>query len=228
MNEPPEGDEKTASVRNVFIDLARTDVEQCNRLLHELTNEVESVEITGCRGEDMIAVGLRCEVQLRMMGDIGDYCLVGLANAEAEVKGNAGCGLGEAMDSGLILVRGNSKDATGAFNRGGSIVVDGSAGRRTGLRMHGGDIAVKGSVGSQAAMGMIEGTLLVLGSAGPQLGHAMQGGTIYTGGEVTSIAPHLEEVRFKDADRLRVSLLFLKAGVENENRPLRVWRVAPS
>jgi len=207
------------------LDAQKLNVLQLNESLRQVPSSTTTIRIIGCQAPDLLAPGLNTNCRLSIQGDLGDYCLCGMSNAEVEIKGRAGCGLGEATESGSILLDGDACDAAGAFNRGGFIAIYGNASRRTAVGMCGGDVVVKGSIGSQGAMGMKSGALLILGSAGPMLGQDMQGGTIYIRGSFASLSPHLEESRIREADRLRISLLFLKAGIQGEARDFRVLRV---
>lgn len=207
------------------LDARQLSVHQINQWLSELPPSVTTLDLIGGDKPDLLAPGFKNGCRLVIHGDLGDFCLCGVSNAEIEVKGLAGCGLGEAMESGSILLSGDAGDAAGAFNRGGLVAIYGSAGRRTAVGMCGGDMVVKGSIGSQGAMGMTAGALLILGSAGKMLGQGMHGGTIYIRGDTESLAPHLEETRMREADRLRISLLLLNSGIENEARNFRVLKV---
>jgi glutamate synthase domain-containing protein 3 len=79
-------------------------------------------------------------------------------------------------------------------------------------------------VGAEAGYRMRSGLLLVLGDAGPMLGAGMGGGTLLVAGSIASSASAIEEDRLRDADRLRMSLLLLKVGLEVKPSKLRVFR----
>lgn len=207
------------------LDARKLSVPQLNESLREVPSSVTTIRIVGCQAPDLLAPGLNASCRLSIEGDLGDYCVCGMSNAEVEIRGRAGCGLGEATESGSIILNGDAGDSVGAFSRGGFIAVFGRAERRVAVGMSGGDVVIHGSIGSQGAMGMTAGVLLILGGAGAMLGQEMQGGTIYIRGEVESMAPHLEESRMREADRLRIGLLFLKAGIESDARDLRVLKV---
>jgi formylmethanofuran dehydrogenase subunit C len=102
--------------------------------------------------------------------------------------------------------------------------VHGDAGHRAGVGLVGGELIVKGSVGSQAGFEMRSGSIIIFGSTGALLGLGARGGTIYVGGEVESISANLEEDRIREADRLRLSLLLLKAGIEKKPASWKVFR----
>ncbi|MDZ4852603.1 MAG: hypothetical protein SGI77_25215 [Pirellulaceae bacterium] len=212
------------TVENLALDASKLSVQQLNDQLKKLPEKIATVKIIGCQSTDLLAPGLGQEYRVSIVGDLGDFCFWGVSKAEIEVQGNAGCGIAESMQSGSLIVHGDVGDAAGAFNRGGLLAIYGSTGRRAGVGMCGGDLLVRGSIGSQGAMGMSAGTMLVLGSAGAMLGQRMSGGTIYIRGEIESMAPHLEETRLKESDRLRIGLLFLKAGIKSEVRDLRVFK----
>jgi formylmethanofuran dehydrogenase subunit C len=218
MNSSPGHDVLTLNARKLSL-------LQLNENLRDVPSSITSIRIVGCQAPDLLAPGLIASCSLSIEGDLGDYCLCGMSNAEVAIRGRAGCGLGEATESGSIILDGDAGDSVGAFSRGGLITIMGSAGRRAAVGMSGGDVVIHGAIGSQGAMGMTTGTLLVLGGAGAMLGQEMQGGTIYIRGEVESMAPHIEESRMREADRLRIGLLFLKAGIQGDSRDLRVLKV---
>ncbi len=213
---------------SLSLDARTLSARQINDTLSTLQASISTIEIENCSAPDLLAAGFNVNCRVSMKGNLGDYCLCSISNAEMEVHGRAGCGLGESMESGSIVVHGDTGDATGAFNRGGFIAVYGNTGRRTATGMCGGDIVVKGSIGAQGAFAMTDGALLVFGAAGAMLGHRMTGGTIYIRGEVESITSHIEASRLRESDRLRIGLLLLKAGLTGDAKDFRVLKAVGS
>jgi glutamate synthase domain-containing protein 3 len=72
---------------------------------------------------------------------------------------------------------------------------------------------------------MQSGTLVIGGNAGENLGHQLRGGSIYIRGEAKSISPDIEEARLREPDRLKLSLLLMKAGIKaSALKEFRVYR----
>lgn len=187
--------------------------------------EATTLEIDGCANHDWLAGGWRQPISLVFRGKLGDFCLNAVSDVECSVKGNVGHNFANAMVSGIVRIFGDAGDGLMSFARGGVVVMKGSAGRRVGCGLDGGDAIVAGSVGLQAAFEMRSGNLIVGGDAGPMLGLGAKGGTIYVSGKVSSVASSVEEDRMRDADRLKLSLLLLKAGLEFPSTSWRVFRV---
>jgi formylmethanofuran dehydrogenase subunit C len=108
---------------------------------------------------------------------------------------------------------------------GGLSVVLGDAAEQVAASLRGAAVLVRGNVGQQAGFRMRSGTLVIGGDAGPGLGHQLTGGRIYIRGEAKDITPDLEECRLREPDRLKLSLLLLKAGLKaSALKEFRVYR----
>ncbi len=191
---------------------------------HEPIEGSSCFEVDGCVNHDWLACGWKQSIPLVLRGDVGDFALSGASDVDCSVQGNVGHNFGCAMVSGNASVSGSAGDALMSFARGGIVVLKGNAGRRVGCGMQGGDAIIVGSVGLQAAFEMRSGTIIIGGSVGPMLGLGAKGGTIYVNGKVSTVAPDVEEDRMRDADRLKLSLLLLKGGLELSSTSWRVFR----
>lgn len=183
-------------------------------------------ELLNSHGEDYLGSRLKCQHRLHVHGSLGDYCFVGLEGPEVEIDGDVDAAAGQAIQAGSLLIRGQAGAGLGSFGKGGWIAVTGSVGARCGAGLCGAEIIVQENAGPQLGCGMNSGTILVGGSAGSQLGKGMVGGMLFVRGEVESLAPGVEEMRLKEADRFRIGLLLLKAGVSLSSQEFRGYRKA--
>ena len=120
---------------------------------------------------------------------------------------------------------GSAAHCLAAMARGGLNVVLGDCADRAGVSLRGADVLVRGDAGAQAGYRMQSGTLVIGGNAGENLGHQLRGGSIYIRGEAKSISPDIEEARLREPDRLKLSLLLMKAGIKaSALKEFRVYR----
>ncbi|MCQ0990114.1 formylmethanofuran dehydrogenase subunit C [Jiella marina] len=112
-----------------------------------------------------------------------------METGEIIVDGDAGVRLGRAMTGGRITVTGSVGGYAGSVMGGGVIDIRGDAGERLGAPlagersgMEGGTIKVGGKAGARAADRMRRGTISVAGDAGPDAGSRMIAGTLIVGG----------------------------------------------
>jgi glutamate synthase domain-containing protein 3 len=177
-----------------------------------------------CKGESLVASGWQLKNPIAFDGNLGDYCLSHFCGTEADVIGNIGhCGA-QSIQSGAVIIRGHAGNAVSAYGVSGLVAVYGNAGKRAAVALDGADVLIRGSVGTQAAYAMRSGSLIVGGSAGAELGKNMLGGVIYIRGDVASTASHLQEVKMREPDRMRLGLILLNAGVKSTGREFRVFR----
>jgi hypothetical protein len=205
-------------------DARQATVEELSRWLQEQSAGDGLLTLRGCQRPDFLATPLHTSSTIELHGELGDYCVGGLRGAEVRIHGPAGHGLACGMESGTLTLNGAAGDCLLAFGHGGTVCVRGSAGRRAACGMDGAELVVTGDVGAEAGYRMRSGLLLVLGDAGPMLGAGMGGGTLLVAGSIASSASAIEEDRLRDADRLRMSLLLLKVGLEVKPSKLRVFR----
>ena len=189
-----------------------------------LSANLRKIRIGPCKGESLVAPGWKVNNSIVLDGDLGDYCLSHFHGAEADVLGSIGhCGA-QAIQSGAVIIQGRAGNAIAAYGTGGLVAVYENAGTRAAVALDGADVLVRGSVGTQAAYAMRSGSLIIGGSAGAELGQGMTGGVIYIRGEPASVAKQLREVKMREADRMRLGLILLKAGVKSTGREFRVFR----
>jgi len=187
-------------------------------------NSPPTILFESCKGQSTVAAGWKVSNSILFDGDLGDYCLSHFRGEYVEVRGNIGhCGI-QAIQAGNAIVRGHAGDCLAAYGTGGMSAVYGNAGRRTAVGLDGADVLVRGSVGSQAAYEMHSGSLIIGGNAGPEMGKGMTGGVIYLRGEHSSVASHLQEVRMRETDRMRIGMILLKAGIKSTGRDFKLFR----
>ena len=177
------------------------------------------------QGCDFVGCGLKDLLKAETGASVGAYGFANTDNCECVVQGNAGDYFGHSQVSGTLTVMGSVSDSLGAMATGGLNVVLGDAGNRAGVSLRGADLLVRGDVGSHAGYRMESGTLVIGGNAGPNLGAQMRGGSIYIRGEAQSISSDIEEARLREPDRLKLSLLLMKAGIRaSALKEFRVYR----
>ena len=177
------------------------------------------------QGCDFVGCGLKDLLKAETGASVGAYGFANTDNCECVVQGNAGDYFGHSQLSGTLTVMGSVSDSLGAMATGGLNVVLGDAGNRAGVSLRGADLLVRGDVGSHAGYRMESGTLVIGGNAGPNLGAQMRGGSIYIRGEAQSISSDIEEARLREPDRLKLSLLLMKAGIRaSALKEFRVYR----
>jgi glutamate synthase domain-containing protein 3 len=177
------------------------------------------------QGCDFVGCGLKDLLKAETGASVGAYGFANTDNCECVVQGNAGDYFGHSQLSGTLTVMGSVSDSLGAMAIGGLNVVLGDAGNRAGVSLRGADLLVRGDVGSHAGYRMESGTLVIGGNAGPNLGAQMRGGSIYIRGEAQSISSDIEEARLREPDRLKLSLLLMKAGIRaSALKEFRVYR----
>lgn len=185
---------------------------------------LQTVSVVGAKGQDYIGTGIRGVHSINIQGSIGDFGMCSFGDGECNLDGNVGSFFGHSIHSGILVVRGDASHCVGALGVGGLISIYGVAGDRVAVGMQGADVMIRGSVADYACLGMQSGSLVVGGNAGRHLGKAMRGGTIYLRGEAESVSEDVEEHRLREADRLKIGLLMLKAGIKPTGKEFRVFR----
>ncbi len=206
---------------NVF-DANKMTTDEINQALE---NATALIDLQNCCHQDWIGTGVVSDVPWSFRGPLGDYCFCGQSNIECKVEGDVGHGCAELLQSGMLEIRGNAGHALMGFAKGGLGVLHGDAKHRVGVGMAGGELIVTGKVGAQAGFEMQSGSIIVFGSTGAMLGQGARSGTIYVAGDVESVSENVEEDRIREADKLRLSLLLLKAGIESKPKHWKVFRV---
>ncbi len=183
------------------------------------------VVLLGTQGSDFVGCGLKDLLKVETNASVGAYGFANTDNCECVVQGNAGDYFGHSQVSGTLTVMGSVSHSMGAMAIGGLNVVLGDAGDKAGVSLRGADLLVRGDLGSHAGYRMESGTLVIGGNAGPNLGAQMRGGSIYIRGEAQSISSDIEEARLREPDRLKLSLLLMKAGIRaSALKEFRVYR----
>jgi formylmethanofuran dehydrogenase subunit C len=191
------------------------------------SNDVKAVDVLDTKSADWGGCGWRYPIPITFHGSIGDFCLSGATELDATIHGDVGSNFCSMLTSGTAKASGCAGNATAAFARGGLVVIGSNSGDRSGVGLSGGDLMVLGSVGEQAGFQMQSGNLIIAGDTGSLLGLGATGGTIYVRGKPASVASNIEEDRMREADRLRLSLLLLKSGIDLKSAVWKVFRVAP-
>lgn len=217
----PEDPTKTP---NGTLDLSQIRLADIGSRLAEKNQTSDIWLLENPEGMDFLGCRLKSSANLIVRGPLGDYCFVGMEDAEVDIDGDIDACCGQAIQSGNIVIQGNAGACLGSFGRGGWIAVHGTAGARCGAGLNGAEIITFGNVGQQAGFGMQSGTLVIGGAAGNHLGMHMKGGTIYVRGQVESVAPGIHEFRIKETDRFKLGLLLLKAGLKGAATEFRGYR----
>ncbi|MFO1066637.1 MAG: hypothetical protein U0892_22485 [Pirellulales bacterium] len=206
------------------IDLAQTDLVSVNVRLRTSDDQSASYDLLSATGQSNLACGIRSPIKVNVKGNCGLF--FGLLNdgAEIDVEGDVGPACGHSMTGGGILVRGHAGHSLAAFARGGFIGVHGTARERCGLYLDGADVVVRQVAGREAGYGMRSGNLVLGNDTAEGLGRGATGGTIYLRGAAASVAPSLREVRMKDSDSMRLSLLLVRAGIRAATKDFRIFR----
>lgn len=208
------------------IDLARTELRQLNRTLHDADGG--QFRIINPRGAHAVAAGLRSPVTVTVDGSVGYYCAGMNQLATVHVGGNAGTGLAENIMSGTVRITGSATMSAAASGHGGIVVIEGSAGSRCGISMKGVDIVVGGDVGHMSAFMAQSGTLVVLGDAAPDLGDSIYETDIFVRGDVESLGADCEQKDMTPSDRETVAKLLARAGLRADPGDFRHYGSARS
>lgn len=198
----------------IEFDLARQSIRDLNKTLHQLAPDTNTTswKILNPSGEHSVAVGVDAPIDIDIDGHVGYYCAGMNRQARVVIAGNAGQGVGENMESGLIHVKGDASQSAGATGRGGLLIVEGNAAARCGISMKGLDIVVKGAVGHASAFMAQTGRLVVFGDAGEALGDSLYEAHIYVRGNADSLGADCIQKELRDQHRLELFALLDAAG----------------
>lgn len=198
---------------NIF-DLASQPVRELNAALHGLSPQSnhEPWKIIHPAGEHAIAVGVDAPVDIEIDGHVGYFC--GGMNRQARIiiNGNAGQGVGENLEAGVIHVKGDASQSAGATGRGGLLLIEGNASARCGISMKGVDIVVKGEIGHLSAFMAQTGRLVVFGDAGESLGDSLYEAKLYVRGRVASLGADCIVKEMRDEHKTELYQLLGLAG----------------
>ncbi len=218
------------------IDLSRVSVRDANKLIRELGEAGEDVEILNPDARHHIGVGLTAPITVRVRGSAGYFCAGLTDGARFEIDHNAGWGLGDNIYEGTVIVGGNAGAIAGVAIRGAEIVVKGNMGSRSGQVMKKGTLLCCGNANFMAGYMMYGGRIVILGKSGERIGEDMTGGEIYVAGRIDSLgsdavltdlpAAELDDIRaFLDEHEIPFKGTFEK--VVNAGKRLRYGTAEP-
>lgn len=164
-----------------------------------------TTRIEGLTGQDNIAVGLRSDSKITILGDSGDFFGALNNGATLLLKGNSGRFLGDTMLSGKIVVNGNVNDGPGANMFGGEILIKGNAGSKVGAGMKGGSIIIDGDVEDELGLNLYNGDIIVTGNAGKKVGQSMLGGNIFINGDIGGLGENARIQKPDKKDKLKLT-----------------------
>jgi methylamine---glutamate N-methyltransferase subunit B len=196
-------------------------IEQLRGFLSDSDRLGGAIELTDIDQQPGFLAGFDLRLRVLIPTDVGDYALPMCQAGEIRVTGSAGVGFGEGIAGGAIRLHGSAGDGCAVAAKGGTLAVYGDAGHRCAVAMQGGEVFVRGDVGHQAASRALRGTLVIGGDAGHQLGAGMLDVAIYLRGHAASLAPGLEEQPLSKADRLKLGLVLINAGIKGETTDFR-------
>ncbi|MCU0715619.1 MAG: hypothetical protein MUD03_05780 [Pirellula sp.] len=202
--------------------------EQPAHVRHQLraldSQQEHEIEVVCAGAPSYVLNGYRVHGHVKVVGSVGDFCLLSFGDSEGTVEGDAGDFFAHSIHSGVLVLHGNAGAGVASLGRGGLVSIYGNAGDRIALGMQGADIVVRGNVGDQCGLGMQDGSIVIGGNAGEELGKGMRGGTIYLRGDAKSVSEDIEEVRLREPDKLKIGLLLLKAGIKATGKDFKVFR----
>jgi formylmethanofuran dehydrogenase subunit C len=159
---------------------------------------------------DGLGAGLKADMNLRVLGDVGAYLGQGMTGGTITVDGNAGIFAGSRMKGGVLNISGNAGDFVGGTiagdmqgMNGGLIHIRGNAGDRAADGLRRGMVVVEGTVGAYACSRMKAGTLVALQGTGHYAGYGMKRGTLLTR-QLASVP-----VTFKDGGEQSLGVMVL-------------------
>ncbi len=146
--------------------VVRGEIEHVKRIGQEMNGGTMIVE-----GDPGMHLGEKMtDGEIRVLGNLPDWCCCNMNGGLVQVKGNAGNmtaaalpGESRGMRGGMLTVSGDTGARTGDAMRRGLIAVGGNAGEFAGSRMVAGTIAVFGNLSRRAGGGMKRGSILAFG-----------------------------------------------------------------
>ena len=158
----------------------------------------KKVVIDNVNGQRYIGTGIRGKgLEIVVHGTPGQDMAIFMDGPRLEVFGNAQDGVGNTMNSGIVIVHGSAGDVLGYGMRGGKVFIKGDVGYRVGIHMKAYEdlrpiMVCGGKARDFFGEYMAGGLLVLLGMnstlegpvVGGYLGTGMHGGTIYVRGEV--------------------------------------------
>ena len=161
---------------------------------------------------------------LRVIGDLGDYAFSNLDQTDVRIKGNVGYAAGQSMRGGQMIVQGDAGAMLGANSAAGTIIVQGNVGDDCGAAIDGMDLVVVGNVANNLGRRMTSGSIIVGGDAGEDVGFGAIGGVLFIRGGIGSLDSSFGEVRMREPDRFRLSLILSKNRISMQPKDFRLYR----
>jgi glutamate synthase domain-containing protein 3 len=175
--------------------------------------KIGDAEKGGLTGQDSIAVGIKNECEILVVGDAGDYFGAFNHGAIITLSGTAGRFLGDSMSDGGIIMKGRVRHGVGVYMTGGIIVVKGSVEGEAGLFNNGGTVIINGKAGDNIGAYMNSGTIIVTGNVGKNIGNWMIGGEVFLGAEAESIGENVEQAKLTKSDKNKLQKYFEHYGI---------------
>jgi glutamate synthase domain-containing protein 3 len=187
-----------------------------NKAIRTQTKKGASTRIEGLTGQDCIAVGLKNDSKITIIGEAGDYFGALNDGTTLLLKGNSGRFLGDTMITGTIVVNGNVHHGAGTNLLGGEIIIKGNAGSKVGAGMKGGSIIIHGDAADEIGMQLYNGDIIVTGNAGKNIGSSMTGGTIFINGKVGDLGKNVKSEKPNKNDKLKLTNYLTEQNISGE------------
>jgi glutamate synthase domain-containing protein 3 len=196
-----------------------------NKAIRAQIKKGAATRIEGLTGQDSIAVGLRGDAKITIIGESGDFFGALNEGTTLLLKGNSGRYLGDTLISGKIVVEGDCGDGVGTNMLGGDILIKGDSGKRVGSGMKGGVIIVDGDVDDELGLHLFNGDILVTGDAGKNVGQFMSGGSIFVNGKIGSLGENAKSEKPDKNDKLKLTNFLTKQNLLGEYKFKKVMAV---
>jgi glutamate synthase domain-containing protein 3 len=187
-----------------------------NKAIRAQIKKGAATRIEGLTGQDSIAVGLKGDAKITIIGESGDFFGALNEGTTLLLKGNSGRYLGDTLITGKIVVEGDCGDGVGTNMLGGDILIKGNAENRVGAGMKGGVIIVDGDVGDELGLHLFNGDILVTGDAGKNVGQFMSGGSIFVNGKIGSLGENAKSEKPDKNDKLKLTNYLTKQNLLGE------------
>jgi glutamate synthase domain-containing protein 3 len=187
-----------------------------NRAIRAQIKKGATTRIEGLTGQDNIAVGLKSEAKITIVGEAGDFFGALNDGTTLLLRGGSGRYLGDSLLSGKIIVEGDVSHGAGANMQNGEIIVKGDAGQRVGVGMKGGVLIIDGDVEDELGLQLFDGDILITGDAGKDVGKLMTGGNIFVNGKIRSLGENAMSQKPSKNDKLKLTNYLTKQNLLGE------------
>jgi glutamate synthase domain-containing protein 3 len=149
-----------------------------NKAILDLLKRSSRIKISGLKGQDNIAVGIKGNYEIDIQGNAGNY--LGSFNDGPVIilHGNCGDMVADNLFNGGVIIMGESGGKSGIMMQGGILVIKGNTLDSCGLSNNGGTIIVDGDVNGDIAEKMTKGTMIVTGNITGSMGEGATGGEL--------------------------------------------------